>query len=129
MSMPAEKLLPNEADKAGTEKNNTSTSADATINVEVAYATPQSQLILTTRIPVNYTVEEAIRASGILEEFPEIDLSENKVGIFARLCKLDNTLQEKDRIEIYRKLIADPKAVRKQRAAEGKKMKKGGGAV
>ena len=62
-----------------------------------------------------------------LENFKteEIDLKVNKVGVFSKLTKLDKSLQHKDRIEIYRKLIADPKAVRKQRAAEGKKMKKG----
>jgi putative ubiquitin-RnfH superfamily antitoxin RatB of RatAB toxin-antitoxin module len=124
----SEKASFEEPNRVGREDSHTAgTQVDTAINIEVAYATPQSQLILTTRIPVNYSVEEAIRASGILEEFPEIDLSENKVGIFGKLTKLGSTLQEKDRIEIYRKLIADPKAVRKQRAAEGKKMKKGGG--
>ncbi len=95
------------------------------IIVEVAYATPASQVIYTVEVDENATVEDAISASGILDEYPEIDLSINKVGIFSKLAKLDQSLQHKDRIEIYRKLIADPKAVRKQRAAEGKKMKKG----
>lgn len=97
------------------------------IKVEVAYATPESQLIMVAHITPEATVEEAIKASGILEKFPEIDLGTNKVGIFGKLTKLANTLKEGDRVEIYRKLIADPKAVRKKRAAEGKKMKKGGG--
>jgi len=97
----------------------------AQIIVEVAYATPASQVILTVEVAENATVEEAILASGILNEFPEIDLNNNKVGIFSKLSKLDKPLAHQDRIEIYRKLIADPKAVRKQRAAEGKKMKKG----
>ncbi len=95
------------------------------IIVEVAYATPASQVIYTVEVDENATVEDAISASGILAEYPEIDLSINKVGVFSKLAKLDLSLQHKDRIEIYRKLIADPKAVRKQRAAEGKKMKKG----
>lgn len=95
------------------------------IIVEVAYATPASQVIYTVEVDENATVEDAISASGILDEYPEIDLSINKVGVFSKLAKLDLSLQHKDRIEIYRKLIADPKAVRKQRAAEGKKMKKG----
>ena len=95
------------------------------IIVEVAYAIPASQLIFTVEVDENATVEDAILASGILEEFPEIDLKVNKIGVFSKLTKLDKPLQHKDRIEIYRKLIADPKAVRKQRAAEGKKMKKG----
>ena len=95
------------------------------IIVEVAYATPASQVIYTVEVDETATVEDAILSSGILEEFPEIDLKTNKVGIFSKLTKLDKSLEHNDRIEIYRKLIADPKAVRKQRAAEGKKMKKG----
>lgn len=95
------------------------------IIVEVAYAIPASQVIYTVEVDENATVEDAISASGILKEYPEIDLKINKVGIFSKVAKLDKSLVHKDRIEIYRKLIADPKAVRKQRAAEGKKMKKG----
>jgi len=101
---------------------------DEQINVEIAYATKDKQLLLEVNINNTATVEDAIRKSGILGEFPEIDLSVNKVGIFSKLTKLDKPLKNKDRIEIYRKLIADPKEVRKQRAAQGKRMKKGGGA-
>jgi len=97
-----------------------------TILVEVVYATPARQKLLTVKVPAGSTVEAAIQHSGILKEFPEIDLTINKVGIFAKACKLDTPLREKDRIEIYRPLIADPKEVRRQRAAEGKVMKKGG---
>lgn len=96
------------------------------IIVEISYATPAQQVIQTIEVNEGTSVEEAIELSGILKEFPEIDLSVNKVGIFSKLVKLDKVLNHKDRVEIYRKLIADPKAVRKQRAAEGKKMKKGG---
>lgn len=95
------------------------------IIVEVAYATPARQVIYTVEVNEGASIEEAIAHSGILKEFPEIDLQVNKVGIFSKLAKLDTTLEHKDRVEIYRKLIADPKAIRKQRAAEGKKMKKG----
>jgi putative ubiquitin-RnfH superfamily antitoxin RatB of RatAB toxin-antitoxin module len=97
------------------------------IIVEVAYAIPASQVIYTVEVNENATVEDAILSSGVLKDYPEIDLQNNKVGIFSKLTKLDKTLEHNDRIEIYRKLIADPKAVRKQRAAEGKKMKKGKG--
>ncbi len=98
------------------------------IKVEVAYARPDTQLIMTTSVAKEATVEEVIRLSGIMDKFPEIDLAENKVGIFGKLTKLGaSDLRDGDRIEIYRKLIADPKEVRRQRAAEGKKMKKGGG--
>lgn len=105
---------------------NSATCKAKQIFIEVAYATPQRQIILEIWMHDGATVEEAIVASGILEEFPEIDLKVNKLGIFSKLTKLNVALKHKDRIEIYRKLIADPKAVRKQRAAEGKKMKKGG---
>lgn len=97
------------------------------ILVEVVYATAAKQKLLAVKVPAGSSVEEAVRRSGILTEFPEIDLTVNKVGIFAKACKLDTVLREKDRVEIYRPLIADPKEVRRQRAAEGKVMKKGGG--
>jgi putative ubiquitin-RnfH superfamily antitoxin RatB of RatAB toxin-antitoxin module len=73
------------------------------------------------------TVQQAIEDSGVLQRFPEIDLAKNKVGVFGKAAKLDALLQDGDRVEIYRPLIADPKEARKKRAAEGKKMKKGGG--
>lgn len=95
--------------------------------VEVAYAKPEKQLILTLKVAPGTTAEQAIIASGILQKFPEIDLAANKVGIFGKMVKPDTELREKDRVEIYRPLIADPKEVRRQRAAEGKAMKKGGG--
>lgn len=96
-------------------------------SVEVAYALPDVQLILRLDVMPGATVQQAIHDSGILKRFPEIDLTVNKVGIFGKLATLDKELAASDRIEIYRQLIADPKAVRKQRAAEGKRMKKGGG--
>ncbi len=95
------------------------------ISVEVAYAAVDSQVIYTIDINKNSTIEEAIKASDVLDDFPEIDLKKNKVGIFSKLAKLSQLLNDKDRIEIYRQLIADPKEVRKQRALDGKKMKKG----
>ena len=99
------------------------------IDVEVAYARPDTQLILKVRVPQNASLEDAVRESGILERFPEIDLGTSQVGIFGKLNKPDATLRSGDRVEIYRPLIADPKAVRKQRAAAGKRMKKGGGDI
>lgn len=99
------------------------------IQVEVAYALPDQQVILTLNVPVGTNVEESIKRSGILERFPEIDLTQNKVGVFSKLTKLDALLRNKDRVEIYRPLIADPKEVRRKRAEEGKVMKKGGGEI
>lgn len=95
--------------------------------VEVAYAKPDVQVLLSVEAEEGMTIRDVIERSGILEQFPEIDLEKGKVGIFSKLSKLDATVRARDRVEIYRPLIADPKAVRKQRAAEGKKMSKGGG--
>jgi len=97
------------------------------ILVEVAYALPKQQVVLPVKVAEGTTAEQAIQFSGILARFPEIDLAENKVGVFGKLGKPDTVLREHDRVEIYRPLIADPKEVRRQRAAEGKAMKKGGG--
>lgn len=97
------------------------------INIEVIYALPDTQPLKQVQVTEGTTVEAAIRASGVLESFPEIDLSMNKVGIFSKLVKLDEVVRDKDRVEIYRPLIADPKEVRRKRAEEGKVTKKGGG--
>ena len=99
------------------------------IPVEVAYALPHTQTVLSVEVEEGATVRDAILRSGILDRFPEIDLEKNKVGVFGKLTKPDQAVRAKDRVEIYRPLIADPKAVRKQRAAEGKRMKKGGGSA
>lgn len=97
------------------------------LKVEVAYALPGEQQIFTLEVPPGTTALQAIERSGVLERFPDIDLGVQKIGIFGKLNKPDYVLRPGDRVEIYRPLIADPKAVRKQRAAEGKRMKKGGG--
>jgi len=100
-----------------------------TLTVEVAYALPQRQTILELQVVPGTTAEQAIRASGILAQFPDIELENSKVGIFGKPCKLTDTLHDGDRVEIYRPLIADPKEIRKQRAARGKEMKKGAGSL
>jgi len=97
------------------------------IHVEVAYARPDQQVIVELDVPTGTTIEQLVLESGILETFPEIDLEKNKLGIFGKLVKKDSVLNQGDRVEIYRPLIADPKEVRRQREAEGKRMKKGGG--
>ena len=86
------------------------------ITVEVAYARPDTQLIIPLRVNAGTTALEAINLSGVMQKFPEIDLAQNKVGIFSKITKLDTVLQEKDRVEIYRALIADPKESRRTRA-------------
>lgn len=97
------------------------------ISVEVVYPLPQEQEVFKVRMPAGCSVRQAIEASGIMQKYPEIDLNKHKVGVFAKLAKLDAPLRDRDRVEIYRPLIADPKEVRKQRAADGKVTKKGAG--
>lgn len=99
------------------------------INVEVAYAEPDKQLILPVNIDLGTTVGGAIVQSGMMMQFPDLDIENSKVGIFGKITKMTTVLQEGDRVEIYRPLIADPKEVRRKRAAEGKATKKGGSSV
>lgn len=97
-----------------------------TIRVEVAYALPNQQTLLSLDLPVGSSVESAIQQSGLLNRFPEIDLAQNKVGVFSKLVALNTLLRDRDRVEIYRPLMADPKEIRRQRASAAKAMKKGG---
>jgi len=87
------------------------------ISVEVVYALPEEQFLYALKVPEGTTVEQAIQQSGILEELP--DLNYEKVGIFYKPVKLDRVLEEGDRVEIYRPLIADPKARRREAAKKG----------
>ena len=91
--------------------------------VEVAYALPERQTLLSLEVEEDITVQGAIEASGILDKHKQIDLTKDRVGIFSKFASLDTVLREKDRVEIYRPLIADPKKVRKERAAKGKAMR------
>ncbi len=99
------------------------------ILIEVAYATQQKQIILDSEIDPGTSAHDAVRQSGIDRHFPEIDPDSCDLGVFGKAIAADYELQNGDRIEIYRPLIADPKEVRRQRAARGRNMKKGGGAV
>ncbi|MBB71025.1 MAG: RnfH family protein [Legionellales bacterium] len=82
------------------------------MNIEIVYALPDEQELLTLTVAAGTTVQQAIEASNILTKYPEIDLNENKVGIFSKLVSLDTVLRDKDRIEIYRPLTIDPKEAR-----------------
>ena len=96
--------------------------------MEVVYALRDRQELVSLKLDEGCTVQAAIEASGLLEKHPEINLNDaNKVGVFAKLTPLTAVLHDRDRVEIYRPLIADPKEVRRKRAKEGKAMKKGGG--
>ncbi|MBS8670224.1 RnfH family protein [Escherichia coli] len=86
------------------------------IAVEVAYALPEKQYLQRVTLQEGATVEEAIRASGLLELRTDIDLTKNKVGIYSCPAKLSDIVHDGDRVEIYRPLIADPKELRRQRA-------------
>lgn len=88
----------------------------AEMSVEVAYALPEQQVLIELTLPDDATVEQAIYASGLLVRFPEIDLKENKVGIFGNVYPLTGVLKSGDRVEIYRPLVSDPKEARRQRA-------------
>lgn len=96
------------------------------MKIEITYALPDRQELVAVDLPDGATVMQAIEASGLLKKYPEIDPGGvNKLGIFAKLAKADAVLRDRDRVEIYRPLIADPKEVRRQKAAEGKVMKRG----
>jgi putative ubiquitin-RnfH superfamily antitoxin RatB of RatAB toxin-antitoxin module len=93
--------------------------------VEVTYALEKKQTLLELEVDEGTTLKQAVELSGIIDTYPQIDLTKDKTGIFGKIAKLDTLLREKDRVEIYRPLIADPKQVRKERAAQGKVMRSG----
>ncbi len=96
------------------------------IAVEVAYALPARQKIVRLTLAAGSNALQAVQASGLAAEFADIDMANLKLGIFSKAIKADTVLREGDRVEIYRPLQADPKAVRRQRAEAGLTMKKGG---
>ena len=85
------------------------------LDVEVAYATAEQQVIVALKIPENATVSQAISASGLLERFPEIDSAAIKTGIFGCVCNADHRVQQGDRVEIYRQITVDPLTVQRRR--------------
>ncbi len=91
------------------------------LDVQVAYALPDRQLVLPVRVAAGTRVVDAIRQSGILAQFPQIDLSRAKLGIYGRRVPGDHVVSAGDRIEIYRALVADPKTARRQRAGQARK--------
>ena len=97
------------------------------VSIEIAYATPRKQIIVDCEIDAGTSPRDAIRQSEISQHFPEIDIDACDFGVFGKVVGADYELLEGDRIEIYRPLIADPKEIRRQRAARGLAMKKGGG--
>ncbi|MEH6501897.1 MAG: RnfH family protein [Pseudoalteromonas distincta] len=98
---------------------------DKPLVVEVAYALPHKQKILSVTVPEGTTAWEAVQQSGIERHFPELDLTSVSLGIFGKALPkpAERILLSGERVEIYRPLIADPKEVRKQRAAKAKAAK------
>ncbi|WP_313514051.1 RnfH family protein [Pseudomonas sp.] len=101
--------------------------ADAMIRVELAYAEADRQVLLALDVPRGSTVREVAVASGLQAQFPQLDLSESPLGIFGKLIAdpQRRVLEEGDRVEIYRALLADPKEVRKQRAERARLREQG----
>lgn len=95
-------------------------SENDTIHVEVAYALPEQQAIIEIEVPAGTEALEAARRSGVAEKFEGVDLENAKLGIFGKVISPKQVLREGDRVEVYRPLIADPKEVRKERAARAK---------
>ncbi len=85
------------------------------MNIGVCYAEADRQLWMRLEVPDECSVSDAIQHSGLLRRFPEIDLKKQKVGIFGKIVKLDSSVREGDRIEIYRGIVADPKTVKRRR--------------
>lgn len=96
----------------------------STLHIEVVYALPQQQDLIRLELPAGSTLQQALETSGLLQKFPDIDLEQNKFGIYGKLARLETILRDHDRVEIYRSLLADPKETRKQRAAENKAARK-----
>lgn len=86
------------------------------MRVEVVYALAHRQALYELELAHGQTLQVAVEASGVLADFPEIDLRRNRVGIHAKLATLDTPLRDGDRVEIYRPLAADPKEARRRRA-------------
>lgn len=88
------------------------------IELEVAFAKPDKQIIVTIQLEKACSVQQAIDESGILQEYPEIDLTKLKVGIFGKVCDLERIVKAGDRVEIYRPLLQNPMDARRNRAVK-----------
>jgi uncharacterized protein len=85
------------------------------MNVGVCYAEVDRQLWMRLEVPDNSTIEDAIKLSGVLKLYPEINLAGQKVGIFGKIAALDTPVKDGDRVEIYRQITADPQLVQRRR--------------
>jgi putative ubiquitin-RnfH superfamily antitoxin RatB of RatAB toxin-antitoxin module len=89
---------------------------DLNIDIEVVYALPEKQIVRQMNLPEGTTAEQAVKLSGILPQFPDIDLLKNRLGIYGKLIPPATVLGNRDRVEIYRPLKVDPKENRRKRA-------------
>ena len=89
-----------------------------TLKVEVVYAGPERQEVVNIIVAAGTDVQQAVTLSGLLRKYPEIDLATARLGVFSRIMEPSSVLRDGDRVEIYRPLIADPKEIRRQRAAK-----------
>lgn len=92
----------------------------SSLRVEVAYANEATQRLYALELPVGTNLRQAIEQSGVLTDFPEIDLTQHTVGVWAKKQPLDTVLNEGDRVEIYRPLHLSPTEARKLRAERAK---------
>ncbi len=90
------------------------------LNIEVIYATLVSQELIKLKMEAGATIQKCIEKSNVLQSHPEINLDEMKVGIFSQVKPLNHEVSDGDRIEIYRPLMADPKAIRRKKAEQAK---------
>jgi len=88
------------------------------LQVEICYAAPDLQVRKPVRVDAGATVQQAIMQSGVMRECTAIDLTVCRVGIYGKLKTLETVLRDRDRIEIYRPLIADPMDTRRRRVAK-----------
>jgi uncharacterized protein len=88
----------------------------ASLRIEVVYAFPERAEAVSVTLPAGATAADAVRASGILERHPEIDLARQRLGIYGRLVDARARLSDGDRVEIYRPLVLEPKEARRRRA-------------
>jgi len=87
------------------------------LHVEIVYAGSENAMIVPLLVEQGTTMRKAIQLSAIMDYYPEIDLAINKIGVFSKLRDIDSPLEQGDRVEIYRPLLADPKEMRRRRAA------------
>jgi putative ubiquitin-RnfH superfamily antitoxin RatB of RatAB toxin-antitoxin module len=94
---------------------------DEPIAIEVVAAWPERQVLVKLDLPAGSTVAEAVRASGLAERFPELEIRDDHLGVFGELCRPDRVLDDGDRVELYRPLKLDPKTIRRINAERQKR--------